>query len=126
MKLKTIPDEIGKLQNLKDLNLYGTAITGLPEGVFELPLKSLNIGNCKKLPLDVIDTICQKLSQLESLDLSGLEMTALPPSIGDCTALTSLNLRSCKQLKSLPEGVFELPLKFLNIGYCKKLPLDVI
>ena len=55
--------------------LHLTSFTGLPEGVFELPLKSLNIGFCKKLPLDVIDTICQKLPQLESLDLSKLEMT---------------------------------------------------
>ena len=50
-------------------------ITGLPEDLFNLPLKSLSIGYCKKLPLDVIDTICQKLPQLESLGLSGLQMT---------------------------------------------------
>ena len=55
--------------------LHLMSFTGLPEGVFKLPLKSLNIGYCEKLPLDVIDTICQKLPQLESLDLSGLEMT---------------------------------------------------
>ena len=47
---------------------------GIPEDLFSLPLKSLNIGSCTKLPLDVIDTICQKMPQLESLDLSGLEM----------------------------------------------------
>ena len=55
--------------------LHLTSFTGIPEGVFELPLKSLKIGFCKKLPLDVIDTICQKLPQLESLVLSGLGMT---------------------------------------------------
>ena len=55
--------------------LHLTSFTGIPEGFFELPLKSLNIDYCNKLPLDVIDTICQKLPQLESLDLSGLEMT---------------------------------------------------
>ena len=49
---------------------------GLPEGLFDLPLKSLNIGNSEKLPLDVIFTICQKMSQLQSLDLSYLEMTS--------------------------------------------------
>merc|ERR1719439_528203 len=80
--------------------LHLTSFIGLPEGVFELPLKSLNIGACKKLPLDVIDTICQKLPQLEELYLYHLDMTALPPSIGDCTALTSLNLHLCQQLKS--------------------------
>merc|ERR1719439_271093 len=78
--------------------LHLTSFIGLPEGVFELPLKSLYIGYCKKLPLDVIDTICQKLPQLESLDLSGLEMTALPPSIGDCKSLTSLDLSYCRSL----------------------------
>ena len=51
-----------------------TLSSGLPEDLFNLPLKSLDIGYCKKLPLDVIDTICQKMPQLESLDLSGLEM----------------------------------------------------
>ena len=55
--------------------LHLTSFTGIPEGVFELPLKSLNIGACKKLPLDVIDTICQKLPQLEELYLYQLDMT---------------------------------------------------
>ena len=50
-------------------------ISGLPEDLFNLPLKSLNIGYCKELPLDVIDTICQTMPQLASFDLSGLEMT---------------------------------------------------
>ena len=48
---------------------------GLPGDLFNLSLKSLDISFCKKLPLDVIDTICQKLPQLESLGLGGLEMT---------------------------------------------------
>ena len=55
--------------------LHLTSFAGLPEGVFELPLKSLNIGSCEKLPLDVIHTICQKLLQLEELCLYGLKMT---------------------------------------------------
>ena len=55
--------------------LHLTSFTGLPEGVFELPLKSLNIGYCEKLPLNAIDTICQKLTQLEELYLYGLKMT---------------------------------------------------
>ena len=52
--------------------------------------------------------------------------SALPPSIADCTALTSLNLGKCEQLKSLPEDLFNLPLKSLEIDYCKKLPFDII
>merc|ERR1712159_346866 len=60
---------------LTSLNLTGAKITSLPENLFNLPLKSLNIGSCKKLPLDVIDTICQKMPLLESLGLGGLEMT---------------------------------------------------
>ena len=51
-------------------------ILGLPESLFDLPLKSLDIGRCKKLPLDAIDTICKKLTQLETFGLAGLEMTS--------------------------------------------------
>ena len=48
---------------------------GLPKGFFDLPLTSLDIGECKKLPIEVIDAICQKMPQLESLVLNKLEMT---------------------------------------------------
>ena len=69
-----------------------TSSLGLPEDLFDLPLKSLNIGYCKKLPLDVIDTICQKLPQLEELYLYELEMavdpTKLLAQLPNCTIYT--------------------------------------
>jgi len=42
--LQTIPDEIGKLQNLKDLNLRETGITGIPDEISKLQnLQTLNL-----------------------------------------------------------------------------------
>ena len=39
------------------------------------------------------------------------EMTSLPESVGECTALQTLNLDSCRALTSLPE----------SLGECKTL-----
>ena len=67
----------------------------------------------------MIDTICQKMPQLESLDLSGLEMTgkwlwfhvapmlhsdvitisALPKEIGNLQVLEKLVLGGCRKLE---------------------------
>ena len=93
-------------------------MVGLPEGVFTLPLKSLDIGCCTKLPIEVIGTICQKMHQLELLGLAGLEMTSKLlviscsttlqsdviltglPKMDGCSALTDLDLSCSKKLSA--------------------------
>merc|ERR1712137_1420725 len=48
--LTTIPDEISKLQNLKELNLAGTAITTVPPSIGDCKsLTSLNLQSCSSL-----------------------------------------------------------------------------
>jgi len=116
---------IGDISSVKDaakLDFSGLPITSLPEGVFDLSLKSLDIGYCKKLPLDVIDTICQKMPQLESLRLAALEMTTLPKEIGSLQKLEKLILWNCSSLKSLPSEIGNLQsLTELNCGNCSSL-----
>jgi len=100
-----------------ELDLSSSGIRSLPEGVFDLTLKSLDIGNCKKLPLDVIDTICQKMPQLEVLALAGLKMTTLPKEIGSLQKLERLYLDSCSSLEAIPDEISKLQnLKDLNLG----------
>ena len=56
---------------------------------------------------------------LESLDLSGTSIRALPESIKDLGLLGALYLRDCKMLQTLPE----LPshLWFLDVSFCNSL-----
>merc|ERR1712137_958707 len=123
--LTGLPNEIGNLQSLAKLYCGGcSSLQSLPEGIFDLLLKSLNISICNQLPLDVIGTICQKMPQLESLDLSGLEMTALPKEIGELSKLKTLALFNCQSLGGLPNEIGNLQsLAKLYCGGCSSLQI---
>jgi len=72
-----LPDSIGNLVNLKQLNLSDMRLISIPN----------SIGN---------------LIQLKHLDLSKNQLTNLPPSIGNLTLLSNLNLESNKFI-NLPD-----------------------
>ena len=67
-------------------------------------MQSLNLsGN----PLTALPESLGQLTQLQSLDLSGNQLTALPESLGQLTQLQSLDL-SGNQLTALPESLGQL------------------
>jgi len=115
--IPALPPSIGDCKSLTSLNMERCfSLQSLPEGVFELPLKSLNIGGCKKLPLDVIDTICQKLPQLEELYLYELDMTAIPDEISKLQNLTDLDFQGTA-ITAVPDSISKLQnLKELNLA----------
>ncbi|PRQ30569.1 putative TIR domain, winged helix-turn-helix DNA-binding domain-containing protein [Rosa chinensis] len=111
--LKILPEMPGNLEVLK---LDGTAIEELPSSIWCLEkLRYLGLGSCKELK-NIPSSTC-RLNSLRCLRLrlSGcLSLEELP------SGLTSLDLRGCESLGSLP---VELPsgLKDLFLGYCKSL-----
>lgn len=112
-QLEWLPDSIGKLSSLVQLNLSENHIVTLPSSIGNLSsLTSLDLHSNQLYSLP--DSIGE-LSSLTDLDLHGNRLRTLPASIGDLSSLTNLNL-SANQLSSLPESIGKLTnLKSLNV-----------
>ena len=104
-KLTNLPTEIGWLTNLTNLDLYGNKLTNLPTEIGWLTnLTNLDLSNnhLTNLPSEI-----GRLTNLTNLDLYNNKLTKLPAEIGRLTNLTSLNLWS-NQLTSLPSEIGRL------------------
>jgi Leucine-rich repeat (LRR) protein len=100
--LQELSDDIGKLQNLTELNFNG--------------------GSLKKLP----DTICN-LKNLEILEISYQSLRTLPAKIGNLTQLKRLSLYWNSQLRRLPQSFAQLKtLRYLSLDYCENLNLSQV
>ena len=140
-RLKSFPEIPPKgLENLRKLQLGGTAIQELPSSIRNLKgLQNLDLAYCSNL-LSLPETIChlkslaflscQGCSQLKSFpeireDMENLrelylDRTAiqeLPSSIQSLKGLQYLNLAYCRDLLSLPETICYL--KSLAFLYCQ-------
>ena len=95
----SLPDTIGKLKNLKHLDVSNNRLKYLPEcigdltGLQILKLKGCHIGS---LPESI-----GNLENLQELDLFENDIFYLPKCIGNLKSLQILNLRHTK-VKSLP------------------------
>ncbi|XP_030955396.1 protein SUPPRESSOR OF npr1-1, CONSTITUTIVE 1-like [Quercus lobata] len=130
---ENLPENLGNVKGLKRLDLSGTAIKELPCSIECLPrLTSLNIHDCEDLvclpnttcgfkfhgALDLSTcSIFKNLPEnpwiidgLGKLDLSKTAIEELPSSIEHLIGLTSLTLRSCKNLVCLPSTICSLKL----------------
>ncbi len=90
--LRVLPEAMGNLQNLKNLNLKYCI-------------------RLKKLPNSI-----GKLEKLENLHLGFCSFTELPESLGGLKMLVVLDLESCAKLKQLPRIWKQL--EFLNLLGC--------
>ncbi|KAL3750141.1 hypothetical protein ACJRO7_011163 [Eucalyptus globulus] len=144
--LKELPEEVGELQELKELILKSSSITKIPMSVcslrkleylviryccslVEIPLaignlsslERLDLGNCESLT--EIPSSIGNLSSLERLDLGNCEsLTEIPSSIGNLSSLKQLDLRYCKSLTEIPSSIGNLSsLERLDLGNCKSL-----
>ncbi|XP_052483120.1 putative disease resistance protein RGA4 [Gossypium raimondii] len=119
--LMALPNSIGTLKHLRDLDLVGcSSIRELPRSFDKLrSLQSLNLGgtSLKQLPDSV-----QRLIELRHLVIT-IKATHLKEIRAGCwTSLQYLELRSCMELKCLPEGMQYLKsLRTLVLGGCDKL-----
>ena len=95
----SVPSHIGDFIGLNELRFENCGLTELPDELWQLPLRSLNLhGN--KLSLDAK---IGRLRSLECLDVSDCELKALPPEIGDLRKLRELNISGNYQLVRPPE-----------------------
>ncbi|MBD2329954.1 COR domain-containing protein [Alkalinema sp. FACHB-956] len=104
-QIQELPDSIGQLTNLTQLNLYNNQLTELPDSIGQLTnLTQLNLYNNQLTELP--DSIGQ-LTNLTQLNLYNNQLTELPDSIGQLTNLTQLNLYN-NQLTELPDSIGKL------------------
>ncbi|KAH9726923.1 Disease resistance-like protein DSC1 [Citrus sinensis] len=141
-KLDKLPDNIGNFESLYHISAAGSAIRQLPSSVADSnALGILEVSNCKglvslprslllglsslgllRISYSAVMEIPQEiacLSSLEVLYLSGNNFESLPASIKQMSRLSSLDLKDCKMLQSLPE--LPLCLKSLDLRDCKML-----
>merc|ERR1711904_203970 len=108
MKLESLPEAVGELKSLEELDLSDTNLESLPEGISKLTkLDEQSMQGilvvCKsmtELPEDLFEH--PYFSALTKLDFSDWKMQSLPASIGNCIALQTLICWGCKELQSLP------------------------
>ncbi|XP_062003645.1 uncharacterized protein LOC133721126 isoform X1 [Rosa rugosa] len=121
--IRKVPDSISGLKNLKLLCFHGcSGFTGL-----ELPnkfsglrsLTTLNLGGCN-LAEGAIPHDIGDLFSLQSLDLSENNIFSVPESISQISELTEISLYKCSKLRSLPK---DLPssLRNVNVRDCPML-----
>ncbi|XP_024161541.1 disease resistance protein RUN1 isoform X1 [Rosa chinensis] len=144
-KLNNLPEELGCLACLEEVDASGTSIQELPcsigmlEGLVSMSLrdckhlvclpssvgglkslKYLNLSGCLKL--DKLPEELGHIAHLEEVDASETSIRELPCSIGMLEGLVSMSLRDCKHLVCLPGSVGGLKsLKYLNLSGCSKI-----
>lgn len=103
--LKTIPEELFEMLDLKELHLGGNQITDLPENVANFQkLTLLSIQRCQ---LSKIPNCVLNLKSLQSLNLSRNKIEAIPDSINSLTDLRTLTLAKNK-IKHIPPTIGSL------------------
>ncbi|KAL9330277.1 hypothetical protein ACSQ67_005280 [Phaseolus vulgaris] len=96
-KLENLPEIEDTLEDLKKLNLDGTAIQALPSSLCRLVgLEELSLRRCCNLEI-------------------------IPSSIGTLTRLCKLDLTHCNSLQTFPSTIFNLKLKKLDLCGCSRL-----
>lgn len=103
--LTELPDAIGQLTQLENLNLAGNKLDVLPDFISLLSqLKDLYLSNNQLIGLS--ESIGQ-LTQLRELYISANQLIVLPESIGKLTRLRILKLEN-NQLTTLPTAIGKL------------------
>ena len=105
-----LPDSIGNLINLQELDLSRGSIRVLPDSIGNLTnLHKLDLSSS---PIRVLPNSIGNLTNLQSLDLNYTQISELPDSIENLKKLKSLDLRHC-HLKAISHSVVALELPFV-------------
>ncbi|MBO1352345.1 MAG: leucine-rich repeat domain-containing protein [Hormoscilla sp. GUM202] len=105
MGLTKVPEAIGKLTNLQELNLSYNQISSLPEVLVKLT--SLQRLYLMENQISSLPEGLEKLTSLQELILCFNQISSLPEGLGKLTSLQKLNL-SGNEISSLPEGLGKL------------------
>ncbi|URD97758.1 hypothetical protein MUK42_29887 [Musa troglodytarum] len=112
-QIEWLPNSLGKLQDVVELNLSENRIMALPTSIGSLmSLTKLDIHSNQLMNLP---DSCGELSNLVDLDLHANRLKSLPLTFGNLTNLANLDLSS-NQLSVLPETIGNLTnLRSLNV-----------
>ncbi|XP_056166975.1 disease resistance protein L6-like isoform X2 [Syzygium oleosum] len=104
-RLRKVPNSIGKLSSLLELNLFNTRIRELPDSIANLiRLEKMDLGHTRmrELPNSI-----GRLESLLDLDLQRTDIIALPASIGSLKSLRRLIAIDSK-IRELPDSIGDL------------------
>lgn len=121
VKLEMIHPSIGNLQKLVSLDLSKCCnLKNLPSFDQVSSLKDLKLENCSAL--EHFPEIRTDMEYVKELNLECIQITELPPSIGRLCGLTKLRLIKCDYLVCLSNDLCELKsLEVLEIKHCRNL-----
>jgi internalin A len=112
LQLKSLPDSLFELANLRELFISLNQLRVLPESIYVLTqLRALYISNND---LTILPDSITSLRELQILDLSNNHLSALPATMGSLVELRILNASS-NQLLQLPETLGGL-IKLLELN----------
>lgn len=123
--LQWIPDTLGHLETLTDVNISSNQLVFLPDTIGQLSRLTrldANTNQLAELPASIGD-----LKRLKVLNLHQNRLDELPPSLGECEALEELRL-GFNNLRALPESLGQLSnLQRLQVhlNQLKRLPKSI-
>ncbi|XP_008118216.2 DISP complex protein LRCH3 isoform X2 [Anolis carolinensis] len=102
-EIQTVPSQIGNLDSLRDLNLRRNHLVHLPEELAELPLIRLDF-SCNKIT--TIPVCYRNLRHLQTITLDNNPLQSPPAQIcikGKVHIFKYLNMEACKVAPDLPD-----------------------
>ncbi|WP_027001199.1 leucine-rich repeat domain-containing protein [Hugenholtzia roseola] len=112
--IEKVPTELAQLKNLKKLDLRGNKISEIAPEFYQAPaLEWLSLTGNR---LEEIGAEIANLKSLRHLYLSENQLKILPESIGDLQNLETCEIHQNWDLKTIPDGFFNLKkLRYLKI-----------
>ncbi|CAN6584490.1 unnamed protein product [Malus baccata var. baccata] len=146
--LEMFPKISEVIEELPELNLSGSKIKELPSSINNLTgLRHLDLKDCKELKslrsvihmrslvtldvfgcssLEMFPEILEVMEELQKFDMSGSKIKELASSINNLKGLRYLNLKDCKELKSLRSSSILAPTpQFLGNQISNRISLHV-
>jgi Leucine-rich repeat (LRR) protein len=104
-ELSALPEWLGDLKSIRELDVGGNELSVLPEELAEL--KDLTKLNISMNELSALPEWLGDLKSIRELDVGGNELSVLPEELAELKDLTKLNI-SRNELNALPEWLEEL------------------
>ena len=119
-KFEKFPEKGGNMKRLGVLYLTNTAIKDLPDSIGSLDLVDLDLSNCSQF--EKFPELKRSMLELRTLNLRRTAIKELPSSIDNVSGLWDLDISECKNLRSLPDDISRLEfLESLILGGCSNL-----